>query len=75
MPRARLKKLPIPLIAASPAVIADLLSVRPDDIARWVQQGLPSYHVGMRRRIFLEDARNFLRSQPRTKVKEISHAV
>jgi excisionase family DNA binding protein len=72
MPRARLKKLPVPIIAASPAVIADLFSVRPDDIARAIEQGLPSYRVGNRRRILIEDVKHWLRSKPQGKV--VSHA-
>jgi hypothetical protein len=64
MPRARLKKLPVSIIAASPAMIADLFSVRPDDIATAIEQGLPSYRVGNRRRVLIEDATRWLRSHP-----------
>jgi hypothetical protein len=68
MPRARLKKLPVPIIAASPAMIAELFSVRTDDIAHAIEQGLPSYRVGNRRRILIEDAVKWMRSLPQGRV-------
>jgi len=75
MPRARLKQLPIPIIAASPAVIADLLQVRPDDIARGTESGaLPVYIIGNRRRILIEDATAWVKSWPHVKQRNIPHA-
>jgi hypothetical protein len=66
MPRARTKKI-FPL-ALSPAMTADALGIRADEIAAAILSGdLPIYRVGTRRRIFVRDAlrwarRNWTRS-------------
>jgi len=62
----RVHKKPLPIVAASPAMISAMFSIRPDDLARAIEAGLPVYRVGgTRRRILLEDAVSWLKSQPR----------
>jgi hypothetical protein len=69
MPRARLKKLPVDPIAVSPAMLADLLHLRADDIAKGVRSGdLPISKFGLRKRILIEDAKAFVRSHQVRKV-------
>jgi hypothetical protein len=69
MPRARIKPLPMP-IACSPALLADLLDIRADDVARGIELGaLIPYRVGMRRRILVADAVAWVKKWPHSKPK------
>jgi hypothetical protein len=66
MPRpASSRKKVSPIVAASPSMITAMFSLRPDDLAKAIEQGLPVFKVGSRRRILIEDAVKWLRSQPR----------
>jgi hypothetical protein len=67
MARARLKKLPVPMICASPAMIASLCDLLPADIQRAVALGdIPVHCIGVRRRILLTDATAWIKSLPST---------
>jgi hypothetical protein len=61
----RVHKKPLPIVAASPATVSAMFSIRPDDLARAIEAGLPVFKVGSRRRILIEDAISWLKSQPR----------
>lgn len=70
MPRAHVK--PYQVEAASPAMIAAMFSIRPEDIARAVENGLPVRMVGARHRILVADMRDYFRTLPTRKV--VQHA-
>jgi hypothetical protein len=61
MPRRHVN--PPPLLAASPAKIAAMFDIRPDDLAKAIKEKrLKVFQIGARRRIMLEDAKAWLRT-------------
>src|SRR5438552_2930831 len=48
-------------VAVSPAMLADVLNVRAQEIQDYIAAGLPCYSVGIRKRILVEDAVRFVR--------------
>jgi hypothetical protein len=62
MPRAGRNK-PVPIVAGSPHTVCAMLSVRDDDLRPGINSGaIPVFKIGMRRRIFVEDAAKYLRT-------------
>lgn len=62
MPRQHIK--PVEAIAASPAMIAAMLCIRPDDLARAIaEKKIKMYQIGVRRRILVEDAKKWVRTE------------
>jgi hypothetical protein len=60
MPRARIKR--IHALALSPAMLADALGVRTEEISAAIRRGeLPCYVIGIRRRVFVRDALRWAR--------------
>ena len=68
MPRVH-KKL-VPIVAASPAMVAAMLSIRPDDLADAIaKKQIKVFQRGARRRVLIEDAKAWLRTWPEAKSK------
>lgn len=66
MPRAT-RKNSLPILAAPTNTVAAMLGVRADDLHPAIKSGaLPSYKVGTRRRIIVEDAIEWLRSNQKS---------
>lgn len=64
MPRAERKK-QLPIVAGPPHTVCAMLGIRDDDIRPAINSGeIPSYKLGLRRRIFVADAERWLRSRP-----------
>jgi hypothetical protein len=73
MPRAHKK--PVQILAASPAMVAAMIGLRPDDLKRGIIAGtLPSYVIGNRRRVVVKDAMKWLRSQRTSKRRKPQNA-
>lgn len=66
MPRpASSRKKAFPIVAASPSMVAAMFNIRPDDLAKAIEQGLPVYRVGARHRLLLDDVATWFRTLPR----------
>ena len=71
MPRSRRVK-PVPVLAASPAMIAAMFNIRPDEVADAIaRKDLKAYPLGIRKRVLVADAVKWLRtwnkkSKPKT---------
>lgn len=66
---------PVPIEAASPAMMAAMFSIRDEDLAKAVDQGLPVFQIGARRRILVDDFKLWFRTLPRAaKRKVVPHA-
>lgn len=66
MPRsASARKKPLPILAGSPWAVCAMLGVRDDDIRPAIKSGaLKVYKLGLRRRIVVADAVEWLRTHP-----------
>jgi predicted PhzF superfamily epimerase YddE/YHI9 len=63
---------PVPIEAASPAKLAAMFNVRDADLAKAIDQGLPVFMVGVRRRILVDDFKLYFRTLPRaTKQRKV----
>lgn len=77
MPRQHVNS--VPVVSASPAMVAAMLNVQPRDLADAVAKGqITVYTRGTRRRIILEDALNWMRTtwpkyEPRKSTDGVSH--
>lgn len=78
MPRPHKKH--VPIVAASPAYVAAMLCIRPDDMARAIKAGeIKVFQLGIRRRVVIDDCIQWLRKHPaKSKSKSplvgVSHA-
>ena len=67
MPRQH--KRHVPIVAASPAYVAAMLMIQPDDMSAAIRAGeIKFYQIGTRRRVVLDDAIQWLRTnKPRSR--------
>ena len=69
MPRAERKNALTP-VAAPPHTVCAMLCVRDEDIRPAIDSGeIPVYRIGARRRIVIEDAVRWLRTNPQAQVQ------
>lgn len=67
MPRSERKK-PLPTVAGSPHTVCAMLNIRDEDIRPAINSGeIPVYKLGLRRRIVVDDAVRWLRTNPQAR--------
>jgi hypothetical protein len=67
LPRA-IRKKPLFPVAGPPHLVCDVLNIRDDDLRDAINSGaVPVYRLGLRRRVVIEDAVKWLRTNPQVR--------